>query len=112
MLRRHSHDRGLEDLRQLFHEWEHWSADLDHLRAILAEGGLKFREGSTVDQKLSELRRMYEPYVYSLSNYLRIIIPPWIPKSRRIDNWQTSAWERSTGFQIDGLGELDHDEHF
>jgi hypothetical protein len=28
MLRRHSHDRGLEDLQQLFHEWERWSADL------------------------------------------------------------------------------------
>jgi hypothetical protein len=28
MLRRHCHDRGMEDLRQLFHEWERWSADL------------------------------------------------------------------------------------
>jgi hypothetical protein len=195
MLRRHSHDRGMEELQQLFHEWERWSADLleshlsypvlayfrsqhdnqswlgsltaildasafaivslegacehqaqltfaitrhaiadlaqifncpprkpkhdrlpsddlDHLRTILTEAGLKFREGSGVDQKLSELRRMYEPYVYSLSNYLRIAIPPWIPKSRRIDNWQTSAWGRSTGFQIDELSELDHDEHF
>ncbi|MCJ7747152.1 MAG: potassium channel family protein [Desulfobacterales bacterium] len=195
MLRRHSHDRGLEDLRQLFHEWERWSSDLleshlsypvlayfrshhdnqswlgaltaildasafaivsfegpcerqaqltfaitrhaivdlaqvfncpphkpkhdrlpldelTHIRTTLAEAGLKFREGNTVDQKLSELRRMYEPYVYSLSNYLRITVPPWIPKSNRIDNWQTSAWGRSRGFQIDDrLGEA-HDEHF
>ena len=28
LLRRHSHDRGMEELRQLFHEWERWSADL------------------------------------------------------------------------------------
>ena len=28
MLLRHSHDRGLEDLQQLFHEWERWSAEL------------------------------------------------------------------------------------
>src|SRR5512139_401581 len=28
MLRRHCHDRGMEDLQQLFHEWERWSADL------------------------------------------------------------------------------------
>ena len=28
MLLRHSHDRGLEELQQLFHDWERWSADL------------------------------------------------------------------------------------
>ena len=28
MLRRHCHDEGMEELRQLFHEWERWSADL------------------------------------------------------------------------------------
>jgi hypothetical protein len=27
MLRRHSHERGMETLRQLLHEWERWSAD-------------------------------------------------------------------------------------
>jgi len=195
MLRRHSHDHGMEELRQLFHEWERWSADLleSHLsypvlayfrshhdnqswlgaltaildasalaivtlegpcerqaqltfaitrhtivdlaqvfncpprkpkhdrlspdelarmHTILTEAGLKLREGNFVDQKLSELRRMYEPYVYSLSNYLHIAIPSWVPKAGRIDNWQTSAWGRSKGFQIDGpLGE-GHDEHF
>jgi hypothetical protein len=195
MLRRHSHDRGLEDLRQLFHEWERWSSDLleshlsypvlayfrshhdnqswlgaltaildasafaivsfegpcerqaqltfaitrhaivdlaqvfncpphkpkhdrlpsdelSRIRTTLTEAGLKLREGNAVDQKLSELRRMYEPYVCALSNYLRITVPPWIPKSSRIDNWQTSAWGRSRGFQIDDrLGEA-HDEHF
>ncbi len=195
MLRRHSHDRGLEDLRQLFHEWERWSSDLleSHLsypvlayfrshhdnqswlgaltaildasafaivsfegpcerqaqltfaitrhaivdlaqvfncpphkpkhdrlpsdelariRTTLTEAGLKLREGNAVDQKLSELRRMYEPYVCALSNYLRITVPPWIPKSSRIDNWQTSAWGRSTGFQIEDLLGEAHDEHF
>jgi hypothetical protein len=195
MLRRHSHDRGLEDLRQLFHEWERWSSDLleSHLsypvlayfrshhdnqswlgaltaildasafaivsfegpcerqaqltfaitrhaivdlaqvfncpphkpkhdrlpsdelariRTTLTEAGLKLREGNAVDQKLSELRRMYEPYVCALSNYLRITVPPWIPKSSHIDNWQTSAWGRSTGFQIEDLSGEAHDEHF
>ena len=195
MLRRHSHDRGLEDLQQLFHEWERWSADLleshlsypvlayfrshhdnqswlgaltaildasafaivslegpcerqaqltfaitrhaivdlaqlfncpphkpkhdrlplDELSRIcttLTEAGLKLREGNVVDQKLSELRRMYEPYVYSLSNYLKIAIPPWVPKAGHIDNWRTSAWGRSKGFQIDDLLGEGHDEHF
>jgi hypothetical protein len=195
MLRRHGHDRGLEELRQLFHEWERWSADLleshlsypvlayfrshhdnqswlgaltaivdasafaivslegacerqaqltfaitrhaivdlaqifncpprepeqDRLPAAqwivlcgtLTEAGLKLREGDAAQQKLSELRRMYEPYIYSLSNYLHITVPPWIPESSRIDNWQTSAWGRSTGLQIDGLSEKVEDNHF
>jgi hypothetical protein len=195
MLRRHSHEHGMEELRQLFHEWERWSADLleSHLsypvlayfrshhdnqswlgaltaildasafvignlegpcerqaqltfaitrhaivdlaqifncpplktkhdrlppdelarmRAILKEAGIKLVEGNVVDQKLSELRRMYEPYVHSLSSYLHITIPPWVPKAGRIDNWQTSAWGRSKGFQIDGLPGEGHDEHF
>ena len=28
MLRRHSHDHGMEELRQLLHEWERWTAEL------------------------------------------------------------------------------------
>jgi voltage-gated potassium channel Kch len=195
MLRRHGHDRGMEDLRQLFHEWERWSADLleSHLsypvlcyfrshhdnqswlgaltaildatafavvsleghcerqaqltfaitrhaivdlaqvfdcrphkpkhdrltpdelarmRAILKEAGLKLREGNAVDQKLSELRQMYEPYVYSLSIYLHIAIPSWIPRASRMDSWQTSAWGRSKGFQIEGPSDAVRDEHF
>jgi hypothetical protein len=195
MLRRHSHDHGLEELRQLLHEWERWSADLleshlsypvlayfrshhdnqswlgaltaildasafvivslegpcerqaqltfaitrhtivdlaqifncpprkpeqdrlpsaelDSLRATLAAAGLKVREGSGANQKLSELRRMYEPYVYSLSHYLHIKVPSWIPESGRIDSWQTSAWGRSRGFQTEGLSGEAQDDHF
>lgn len=195
MLRRHCHDSGLEDLRQLLHEWERWSADLleshlsypvlayfrsqhdnqswigaltvildvsafaivslegpcerqarltfaitrhaivdlaqifncpphepkedrfspaelNNLRTALAAAGLILREGSDAYRKLSKLRRMYEPYVYSLSNYLCINVPPWTPKSSPSDNWQTSAWGRSKGLQIDGLSDKAYDDHF
>jgi hypothetical protein len=195
MLRRHCHDRGMEDLRQLFHEWERWSADLleSHLsypvlgffrshhdnqswlgaltaildasalatvalegpcerqaqltfaitrhtivdlaqvlncpprkpkhdrlppdemarmRAILKEAGLTIQEGNDVDQRLTELRKMYEPYLYSLSSYLHIAIPAWVSKADRIDNWQTSAWGRSKGFPMDGPPDRPRDEHF
>jgi len=195
MLRRHSHEHGMEGLRQLFHEWERWSADLleshlsfpvlayfrshhdnqswlgsltaildasafaivslegpcerqaqltfaitrhaivdlaqvfncpphnpkhdrlppdklAHMVTLLKEGGLEFREGRSVDQRLTELRRMYEPYVHSLSSYLHVTIPPWLPKDSRIDNWQTSSWGRSKGFQIDGPLGNGHDDHF
>jgi voltage-gated potassium channel Kch len=195
LLRRHSHDRGMEELRQLFHEWERWSADLleshlsypvlayfrsqhdnlswiealtaildasafvtvtlegpcerqarltfaitrhaivdlaqifncrplkpqqdrlppdkmEALRSTLTAAGLKLREGRAVEQKLSELRRMYEPYAYSLSQYMHIAIPPWVPESHRADDWQTSAWGRTTGFQIDDPSGRGGDEHF
>jgi hypothetical protein len=195
MLRRHIHDHGMEELRQLLHEWERWSADLleshlsypvlayfrshhdnqswlgaltaildasafvivslegpcehqarltfaitrhaivdlaqvlncpprkpkhdrlppeglVHMHTIFTEAGLKLRDGDGIDQKLSELRRMYEPYVYSLSKYLRINVPPWVPKPGRSDNWQTSSWGRSRGFQIEDPSVEAHDEHF
>ena len=181
MLLRHSHDRGLEDLRQIFHEWERWSAELleshlsypvlgyfrsqhdnqswlgaltaildasafviaslegpcerqaqltfaitrhaivdlaqifnclpcepeqdrlpsavlDSLRTTLTSAGLKLRVGSDMDKKLSELRRMYEPYACSLSNHLHIAVPPWVPEPGQVDSWQTTPWGRSTGF--------------
>ncbi|MGD0918729.1 MAG: potassium channel family protein [Thermodesulfobacteriota bacterium] len=195
LLRRHSHDLGMEDLRQLFHEWERWSADLleshlsypvlayfrsqhddlswlgaltaildasafvivtlkgpcerqaqltfaitrhaivdlaqifncrprkpqqdrlphdkfEALHSALISTGMEPREGSVVEQKLSELRKMYEPYAYSLSQYMHIKIPPWVTESRRADDWQTSAWGRKTGFQIDDPPDGRRDEHF
>ncbi len=84
----------------------------DALRTTLAEAGLKLRDEKPAKQELSELRRLYEPYVYSLSRYLYVAVPPWIPTPNAIDNWQTSAWGRSTGFQIDGPSEGTEDEHF
>jgi hypothetical protein len=82
------------------------------MRAILKEAGLKLREGDAVDQKLSDLRKMYEPYVYSLSSYLHMTVSSWIPRASRLDNWQTSAWGRSKGFQIEGPSDSAQEEHF
>jgi hypothetical protein len=41
---------------------------------------------------------MYEPYVYSLADFLFMSLPAWILQKDKdaIDNWQTSAWERSS----------------
>ena len=195
MLRRHSHDHGMEDLRQLLHEWERWSAEvlenhlsypvlgyfrshhdnqswlgaltaildtcavvianlegpckrqaqltfaitrhaivdlaqiyncpplrpkpdrlppaeLERLRSMLADSGMILGDESTLPEKLSELRHLYEPYTYSLSRYLHITLPPWIPRSTRNDNWQTSTWGRASGFQMDSSSGEDQDEHF
>lgn len=68
---------------------------LADLRILLANCGQKLREGDTVDRKLQELRRMYEPYVYALANYFQVSLPPWIAGEGWLDNWQGSFWERS-----------------
>ena len=46
------------------------------------------------EQKLTEMRKMYEPYVAALSEYLVMPLPPWILSENVIDNWKTSAWGR------------------
>jgi len=87
-------------------------AALAAMRSILKLEGLNLREGSEVDQKLKEMRRMYEPYVYALSDRLRLSIPPWILESSRTDNWQISAWGRSGGFEKSQRSKRPDEGHF
>jgi hypothetical protein len=68
---------------------------LKQMRETLATAGLALREGEEVDRKLAELRRMYEPYVNSMAQFLFMTLPPWMHQTNAMDNWQTSAWERN-----------------
>jgi hypothetical protein len=68
---------------------------LTSLRATLASSGVPLRDGDDADQKLDELRRMYEPYIKSLAENMLMPLPPWIVEKEAVDNWQTSAWERN-----------------
>jgi hypothetical protein len=195
LLRRHSHDHGMEALRQLLLDWEHWAAELleSHLsypllayyrsqhsnqswlgalttildtcalvivglegacerqaeltfamarhavvdlaqvfstpphvpkrdrlppeelfrlRAALAEKGLHLRTGSVADEKLLELRRMYEPYVNALAQRLLLTLPSWMPKERHSDNWQSSAWGKITRSISEEPSSVFDDDHF
>lgn len=86
---------------------------LTRLREVLAEAGVTLQEGIATEQKLAELRRMYEPYVHALGEYLRMALPPWFRVTVTLDSWQTSAWERiTTRFTASSrLGDHD-DRHF
>jgi hypothetical protein len=68
-------------------------AQLSELRHILAESGLALRKEEAVDQRLTELRRLYEPYCHALAAYFRMRIPPWIAPKESVDNWQKTMWE-------------------
>ncbi|MBI3327340.1 MAG: two pore domain potassium channel family protein [Nitrospinae bacterium] len=88
-------------------------ADLTSLQETLAAAGVLLCDGDTADQKLAELRRLYEPYVNALADYLCVVLPPWALAANAVDNWQTSAWERSsTGIAASPLSDAHTDEHF
>jgi hypothetical protein len=70
--------------------------DLARLRAALARHGLTLRAGDDADEELRRLRHLYEPYVNGLACHLLIPLPPWLHATSTADNWQTSAFERST----------------
>jgi Ion channel len=71
-------------------------ADLDRLRAELDAVNLRLRRDHAADRRLEELRALYEPHVHALAEYLCFTLPRWLPKEKAADNWQTSAWGRST----------------
>src|SRR5207237_217841 len=70
------------------------SAQLARLRERLASGGLTLGARPDFEERLAQLRRMYEPYVEALSDHLALPLPPWVRERERPDNWQTSAWDR------------------
>ena len=88
------------------------SDELEQLCSLLSSSGLKHQEPKILEKELTNLRRMYEPYVYSLSRYMQITIPPWILKSEHADNWQTSPWDTVSDLQIKKRARRVRDEHF
>jgi voltage-gated potassium channel Kch len=70
------------------------ATELARAQQILTQSGIELSTGADVEQRLRELRMMYEPYVDSLAAWLLMPLPPWILPPDAIDNWKTSAWGR------------------
>lgn len=68
---------------------------LGRMREHAARWGIAMRDERLVDAKLTELRRFYEPYVHALGERFHIAVPDWCPERERLDNWKTSAWQRT-----------------
>ncbi len=86
---------------------------LMRLRSALATAGVKLTSDPAADEKLSDLRRMYEPYVSPLANYLLLPLPRWDSPAATVDNWQTSAWGRISAVVNPAACELSSkDDHF
>src|SRR5438270_77553 len=86
--------------------------DLRRIRDILAQHGMKLHDGEQADRKLLEFRKMYEPYIFALANYLNQPLPPWIPQKKGKDNWQTTAWAQSAGVIDKEVATVVADDHF
>ena len=78
-------------------------AEIARLRQKLAEAGLQLRSDEYGVEKLTKLRRMYEPYVYSTAQNLMFVLPSWIHDERLHDNWQGAPWDAA--IQAKALGE-------
>src|SRR4029077_10835721 len=87
-------------------------ADLERLRQDLSSVGLQLTKGQETDQRLRELRRMYEPYVGALCRRLLLPLPPWMKPATQRDNWETSGWDRILRAQREESPALGDQEHF
>ena len=86
-------------------------SELRRIRDVLAQHGLKLHDGNAADTRLTELRNMYEPYIFALASYLNQSLPPWIPTKKGKDNWQTTAWAQAAGL-LEKQPAAHHDDHF
>jgi hypothetical protein len=82
------------------------SADFVRMRAALAEVGLQLRHEEDAEQRLSEIRRMYEPFITTLADHLLLNLPPWIAATKTVDDWQTSAWDHFALWSPEKLDEI------
>ncbi len=62
------------------------------IRQGLEEEGLKLRGEEDAWRRLSELRQLYEPHVFTLSQFLRMDLAPWTSLPGSKDNWEVTKW--------------------
>jgi hypothetical protein len=74
--------------------------ELEQLRRQLETVGLKPSRSPEADQRLSELRRSYEPYILGLARTLMMPAPSWRHRAGVKDNWQSSP----KAFGVSGAG--------
>jgi len=66
--------------------------------------------GREFEQRLAELRVLYEPYARALGARLLFELPPWEHPQARVDNWRRAPWDKMLA---ERRGEARRtDEHF
>src|SRR6266705_2039820 len=78
------------------------------MRDALAEVGLVLQQGEYAEEQLSNIRRMYEPFVNAIAEHLLLNLPPWIAETKTVDDWQTSAWDHFAEWSPEKLDQITH----
>jgi hypothetical protein len=86
-------------------------ADFDRLLDSLRGAGLPLRDAPGIARSLSELRRLYEPFVNALATHYLFTLPPFLPEKPPVDNWQTSPRMRPSP-DLGALTAIEEDNHF
>jgi hypothetical protein len=82
--------------------------DFERMRDALAEVGLTLQHQEDAEKRLYDIRRMYEPFVNAIAEHLLLNLPPWIPETKTVDDWQTSAWDHFAEWSPEKLDEITH----
>jgi hypothetical protein len=68
-------------------------ADLEELLNQLEDVGMRpAADLATVEQRMSRMRALYEPYVNALGARLDLALPQWLGPESPTDNWRTTEW--------------------
>jgi hypothetical protein len=83
---------------------------LDQLLRLLCAAGIAAGK-SGMEQRLRDLRSMYEPYLAGFSQWLLMSYPSWKTPSGSADNWKTSAWGKISSESSVPIGATLDEEH-
>jgi Ion channel len=70
-------------------------AEFVQVRTHLAQHGVTLSAAPDADEKLGQLRVLYESYVHALGQRLVMPLPSWIATEHKKDNWQGGPWDRA-----------------
>jgi hypothetical protein len=68
-------------------------AEFVRLQQTLEARGIKLTAAR--EEKLTQLRALYEPYAQGVARNLLINLPPWIHPEKKRDTWQSGPWDRA-----------------
>ena len=66
--------------------------EFPRLSQAIASASSALRTDSDTEERLAELRSMYEPYAAALGKYFHMVLPAWESGGHAPDNWQISTW--------------------
>ncbi|UWZ82961.1 potassium channel family protein [Occallatibacter riparius] len=71
-------------------------ARYDELYGLLCQSGVSVCRDTNSENRLREMRKLYEPYAEALSAHFQMALPPWIAQKPHKDNWLTVAKVRAS----------------